>query len=66
MKMDNITATVYINYVRGTHSPILNTIALAMWKWWLDSHFYLTAEYLPEVENLVADKESKELKDQCN
>ena len=61
--MDNVTATVYINYVRGTHSPILNTIASAMWKW-LDSH--LTAEYLPEVENLVADKESKELKDQCN
>ena len=63
MKMDNITATVYINYVRGTHSPIHNTIASAMWKW-LDSH--LTAEYLPEVENLVVDKESKELKDQCN
>ena len=52
MKMDNIMATVYINYVRGTHSPILNTIASAMWKWWLDSHLYLTAEYLPEVENL--------------
>ena len=66
MKMDNITATVYINYVRGTHSPTLNTIASAMWKWWLDSHLYLTAEYLPEVENLVVDKESKELKDQCN
>ena len=66
MRTDNVKAKTYINYVGGTHSPILNSIASAIWKWCLDRHLYLTAEYLPGVENLVADKESRQIKDWCD
>ena len=66
VRTDNVTAKAYINHVGGTHSPILNLIASAIWKWCLDRHLYLTAEYLPGVENLVADKESRQIEDWCD
>ena len=36
VRTDNVTAKAYINHVGGTHSPILNSIALAILKWYLD------------------------------
>ena len=66
VKMDNVTTKPYINHFRGIHSPTLNTIASAIWKWCLEHHLYLTAEYLPGVEILVVNKESRQLEDWCN
>ena len=50
----------------GTHSQTLNSIATQLWKWCLDHQVHLTAEYLPGVENKIADKESRVTKDHCD
>ena len=66
IQTDNMTAKAYTNHLGGTHSQTLNSIASQMWKWCLDHHLHLTAEYLPGVDTKIADEESRVSKDQCN
>ena len=66
IRTDNMTAKAYINYRGGTHSQTLNSIATQLWKWCLDHQVHLTAEYLPGVENKIADEESRVVKDRCD
>ena len=66
IRTDNMTAKAYINHRGGTHSQTLNSIATQLWKWCLDHQVHLTAEYLPGVENKIADEESRVVKDRCD
>ena len=62
----NVSAKAYINHLEGTHSHQLNSIAVQLWKWCLDRHISLTAEYLPGKNNQVADEESRVVRDRCD
>ena len=55
LRMDNRTAVFYVNHMGGTHSPTMST---QLWRWCLEKNLALSAEYLPEVDNCIADKES--------
>ena len=66
VRTDNTTAKSYINHIGGTHSPTLNAIALSIWNWCLERHLHLSAEYLPGVENQIADAESRHSEDRCD
>ena len=66
VRTDNTTAKSYINHIGGTHSPTLNVIALSIWNWCLERHLHLSAEYLPGVENQIADAESRHSESCCD
>jgi len=57
--MDNQTAVSYVNRMGGTHSFPLMQEACLLWKWCLERGITLSAEYLPGLENTVADQESR-------
>ena len=63
MKLDNVTAVTYINKLGGTHSLPLCQLALTIWDWSIQKNIFLVAEHLPGKDNLVADKESRSMKD---
>ena len=50
----------------GTYSLDLCQLALSMWAWCWQQDIYLMAEHLPGKENLVADEESRMMKDRCD
>ena len=43
----------------GTHSKTLAKLAIDLWNWCLDHKIHMSAEHLPGVLNLRADKESR-------
>ena len=57
--MDNISAVTYINKMAGTHSPSLSYLAKNLWDWCLIHNISVTAWYIPGVENVEADRESR-------
>jgi len=59
LRMDNRTAVFYVNRMGGTHSPIMSRLAIQFWRWWLEKNLSLSAEYLPGVDNCIADEESR-------
>ena len=64
--MDNLSAVVYINKMGGgggTHSKTLAKLAIDLWNWCLDHKIHVSAEHLPGVLNLRADKESRVMTD---
>ena len=66
LKLYNVTALTYINKMGETQSQLLCQLALSLWKWCLQRQIFLIAEHLTGKENLVADKESRTVKDRCN
>jgi len=56
LRMDNRTAVFYVNRMGF---PVLNSLAIQLWQWCLERNLSITAEYLPGVDNCVADKESR-------
>jgi hypothetical protein len=64
LKIDNSTAVAYLNHKGGTHSPQLLHLALEIWKWCEVKHLYLLAQHVPGKNNVVADEESRVMKDQ--
>ena len=63
LKIDNMTAVYYINRMGGTHSKKLMEITSQIWNWSLDRKIALSAEHLPGVQNVVADRESRRKRD---
>ncbi len=61
--MDNLSAVAYINKMGGTHSKTLAKLAIDLWNWCLDHKIHMSAEHLPGVLNLRADKESRVVTD---
>ena len=61
VRMDNRTAVFYVNRMGGTRSPQVNRLAIQLWRWCLEKNLSLSAEYLPGVENCIADEESRSI-----
>ena len=61
LRMDNQTAVCYINHMGGTRSPALSHTACHLWEWCLKRGLTVSAEYLPGVHNVTADRESRTL-----
>lgn len=59
LRMDNRTAVSYINRMGGTRSFVLAQQACQLWQWCLQRGITISAEYLPGVDNCVADQESR-------
>ena len=59
LRLDNRTAVTYINNQRGTHSASLTSLTLQLWKWCLQQNILITAEHLPGVTNVGADREAR-------
>ena len=57
--MDNRTAVFYVNRTGGTRSPVMCSLAIQLWRWCLERNLSLSAQYLPGVDNCVADRESR-------
>jgi len=60
-RMENRTAVFYINHMGGTHSPMMSRLAIQFWRWCLEKNLSLSAEYLPVVDNCIADEESRSI-----
>ena len=65
LRLDNVTAVTFINRMGGTHSKPLCQLALALWEWCIQRNLFLVAEHLPGQQNVLADHESRSLRDQC-
>ena len=57
LRLDNTTAVTYINNQGGTRSASLTSLTLQLWKWCLQHNILITAEHLPGVSNVRADRE---------
>ena len=55
LQMDNTTAVHQVNKIRGTISFNLCMLALAMWEWAESRNIHLSAVYLPDQLNFIAD-----------
>ncbi|XP_070554658.1 uncharacterized protein [Ptychodera flava] len=63
LKMDNRAAVAHVIRMGGTKSPTLVNLSKEMWQYSLAHKIYLTAEYLPGVNNVIADWESRHVTD---
>src|SRR6266540_3409435 len=52
---DNVSARAYINHQGGTASAKLNELAMKLWSWCLRHRITLSADYIPGLENGLAD-----------
>ena len=66
MTTDNSTAMAYINHLGGTHSSVLNELVSGLWRRAMERNIFLRAEHLPRVMNIIADKESRMMRDRCD
>lgn len=66
IRIDNTTAVAYINHLGGTVSPQATEIAKQLWMWCLERNITVTAQYLPGVENIWADQESRIMRDRTD
>ena len=63
LEMDNSTAVKYVNAMGGTVSSSCNGMAKNIWGWAIDRGIWLSANYIPGIENDVADKASRVFND---
>ena len=66
LRLDNTTAVAYVNKLGGTVSPRLNSIVRELWLWCMNRDITLVAEHLPGLENTIADKESRVMRDRSD
>ena len=66
LQMDNTAAVAYINNLGGTVSPQLTSLAKSLWLWALERDIMLSAQHIPGITNLIADSESRSLKDRSD
>ena len=64
--LDNQTAVAYVNNLGGTVSAQATKLARQLWMWCLQRDILLTAQHLPGKENVIADKESRTMKDRSD
>ncbi|XP_072030413.1 uncharacterized protein [Amphiura filiformis] len=60
--IDNTTAVAYVNNMGGKHDD-LNQLANSMWIWAIERHVWLSASYIPGVDNVQADFASRNFND---
>ena len=66
LKLGNVTAVTFINWIGGTHSKLLCELALALREWCIQRILFLVTEHLPGQQNVLADYKSRNLRNQCN
>ena len=64
LEIDNTTAVAYINQMGGTKSYNCNELAKEVWGWCIERNIWLTACHLTGVLNTIADRRSREFRDQ--
>jgi hypothetical protein len=52
----HVTAVTYINKMGGTHSRLLSQLAKNLWDWCLSHNVLLSAQYIPGIQNIQADR----------
>ena len=60
---DNKTAIAYINNMGGTKSVSCDTVATEIWNFCMRTGTWISAAHIPGIENIVADKKSREFND---
>ncbi|XP_040290011.1 uncharacterized protein LOC121002639 [Bufo bufo] len=63
LRMDNISAVQYVNRLGGTRSATLARLAKDFWTFCLSKDIMVQAEYLPGLNNVQADWNSRYLSD---
>ena len=61
--MDNAAAVAYINKMGGTHSHALANLAIALCEWCHENQLIVSAQHLPGILNVRAERESRVLTD---
>ena len=64
LQCDNTTAVSYINSMGGSRSRSCNKVAKEIWLWCLDREIWISATHLPGVENVIADRLSRNFNDE--
>ena len=64
--LDNQTAVAYVNNLGGTVSAQATKLARELWMWCLQRDILLTAQHIPGKENVIADRESRVMKDRSD
>ena len=64
--LDNTTAVSYINHLGGTVSPQATHLVKDLWLWCLRQSISLKAQHLPGKENVIADRESRVMRDRSD
>lgn len=59
LRIDNTTAISYINRMGGVQFPHLTKLTKEIWQWCEARNLFISAVYIPSVENSIADAESR-------
>ena len=65
LRIDNMTVVAYINNQGGTVSQELVHLT-DLWMWCLERYIHIHAEHLPGRLNIMADRESRSMKDRLD
>ncbi|XP_071138453.1 uncharacterized protein [Mytilus edulis] len=63
IRSDNTTAVAYINEMGGMASLSLDRLAAEIWAWCSERDIFITAQYIPGIENFDADHMSRNFTD---
>lgn len=59
LRIDNTTAVSYINRMGGIQFPHLTKVTRELWQWCEERNLTVFASYIPSIDNVVADAESR-------
>lgn len=59
LRIDNTTAISYINRMGGVQFPHLTKVTKSIWQWCEAHNIFVSALYIPSIENSIADAESR-------
>lgn len=59
--LDNTTAVACINHMGTSHSIVCNALTKDIWLWCISNNIWLSAAFIPGVENTEADTESRKI-----
>ena len=59
IKADNITAVAHIAHMGGSKSQHCNNLVQQIWDWCIHRNIWLSSQFLPGIENVSADYESR-------
>ena len=57
--LDNTTAIAVINHMGTSHSQQSNALGKTIWEWCISRNIWISAAHIPEVDNTIADSESR-------
>jgi hypothetical protein len=64
IKTDNTTTKICINHQGSTQSQSCNRVARLIWDWCISRHNWISASYLPGIQNYLADEASRKFSDE--